>query len=289
MLLDEYFSFRAAGFPIPGGYRTVHPSPDAFERPRGVFVVVREGDDVLGCGGIRMLSSTRAEIKHLWVRPAAQGRGLGRAMLGHLEQLAANLGATETVLDTNASLDAAGSLYRSSGYESIEPYNDNPNATNWYRKVLVRVRRRTLLGRGAAVISRGARILSAALLAALALVGFALGVGLLTAAGEPVYWGTYTESSCEGWGRAGCHSRGTWVSDDGTIRLENIRLDGHVGPDGTVVASYRPTGFLNDFNNQIVHTEWTSWLGPWVPWGVGVGTSIAAFIQIRPRIPRRRS
>jgi GNAT superfamily N-acetyltransferase len=124
-LLDEYFAFRAAGFPVAGGYRPVHPSPAAFQRPDGVFVVVRDGDEVLGCGGIRLLSATRAEVKHLWLRPAAQGRGLGRG-----------LGATETVLDTNASLEAAGALYRSSGYESIEPYNDNPNANVWLRKVL---------------------------------------------------------------------------------------------------------------------------------------------------------
>ena len=40
----------------------------------------------------------------------------------------------ELVLDTNASLEAAGGLYRSSGYVDIEPYNANPNATNWYGK-----------------------------------------------------------------------------------------------------------------------------------------------------------
>jgi hypothetical protein len=40
------------------------------------------------------------------------------------------------VLDTNASLEAAGRLYRSQGYESIQPYNENPNATDWFRKRL---------------------------------------------------------------------------------------------------------------------------------------------------------
>jgi len=55
-------------------------------------------------------------------------------LLSELENRAEALGATEIVLDTNAALDAAGSLYASSGYQSIEPYNDNPNATNWYRK-----------------------------------------------------------------------------------------------------------------------------------------------------------
>jgi hypothetical protein len=40
------------------------------------------------------------------------------------------------VLDTNSSLLAAGGLYRTSGYQEIAAYNDNPNATNWFRKAL---------------------------------------------------------------------------------------------------------------------------------------------------------
>ena len=55
-------------------------------------------------------------------------------MLARLERRALALGATEFVLDTNASLEAAAGLYRSSGYDTIPAYNDNPNATDWYRK-----------------------------------------------------------------------------------------------------------------------------------------------------------
>ena len=51
-----------------------------------------------------------------------------------LERRAVAFGAQELVLDTNASLAAAGGLYRSSGYVEIEPYNANPNATHWYGK-----------------------------------------------------------------------------------------------------------------------------------------------------------
>lgn len=138
LLLEEYFAYRASTFPTPGGYRVAFPDPTLFRRPRGVFLVVTDDEVESGCGGIRMLSPTRAEIKHLWVRPAARGRGLGRAILAELERLAAELGASETVLDTNASLDAAGGLYRASGYSSIEPYNDNPNANLWLRKVFER-------------------------------------------------------------------------------------------------------------------------------------------------------
>lgn len=135
-LLTEYFAFRASTFPNPSGYVTTFPSPAAFTEPEGVFLLVELDGAAVGCGGIRSLGNGRFEVKHLWLRPEAQGRGLGRALLDELERRARLLGATELVLDTNASLAAAGGLYRSSGYVDIEPYNDNPNATNWYLKVL---------------------------------------------------------------------------------------------------------------------------------------------------------
>jgi ribosomal protein S18 acetylase RimI-like enzyme len=73
-------------------------------------------------------------VKHLWLAPAGRGRGEGRRLLAELERRAIGFGAGELVLDTNASLEAAGGLYRSSGYVDVEPYNANPNATNWYGK-----------------------------------------------------------------------------------------------------------------------------------------------------------
>jgi ribosomal protein S18 acetylase RimI-like enzyme len=84
-----------------------------------------------------MLAPDRGEIKHLWLRDAFRGRGWGRTLLTELEVRATGLGARIVVLDTNASLEAAQSLYRSSGYDEIDPYNDNPNATHWFSKSVV--------------------------------------------------------------------------------------------------------------------------------------------------------
>ncbi|WP_426515730.1 GNAT family N-acetyltransferase [Diaminobutyricibacter sp. McL0618] len=174
-MLAAYFAERAAGFPPQlGAYRTAFPDPEVFIPPAGVFIIAHDEDDnPAGCGGVRSLptgkrpdgggtdqeglaqeglaqeglaqeglaqeghrQTVRYEIKHLWVDPAYRGLGLGRSILSELEDRARGFGATEVVLDTNFSLEAAGALYRSSGYEAIEPYNDNPNATDWYRKVL---------------------------------------------------------------------------------------------------------------------------------------------------------
>jgi GNAT superfamily N-acetyltransferase len=134
-LIAEYFDMRAETFPT-GDYSPVFPQAANFTPPAGAFLIVVEDGEDVGCGGIKALSPTRFEVKHLWVQPRMQGRGLGRALLNELERRAGEFGAAEVVLDTNASLTAAGSMYRSGGYEEIAPYNENPNATNWFRKVL---------------------------------------------------------------------------------------------------------------------------------------------------------
>ena len=140
-LLDAYFAERAAGFPAAqGAYRPTYPTVEQFTPPAGVFLVVEDDGGVIGCGGVRRIQrrpdtyEIRFEVKHLWLAPAARGRGAGRLLLEELERRALEFGAQELVLDTNASLEAAGGLYRSSGYDDIEPYNANPNATHWYGK-----------------------------------------------------------------------------------------------------------------------------------------------------------
>ena len=141
-LLEAYFAERAAGFPVEQGrYRPTYPTVEQFTPPAGVFLVVEDDDgEVIGCGGVRRIQrrpetfEVRFEVKHLWLAPTTRGRGVGRRLLEELERRAVGFGAQEVVLDTNASLEAAGGLYRSSGYVDIEPYNANPNATNWYGK-----------------------------------------------------------------------------------------------------------------------------------------------------------
>ena len=132
-LLAEYFAGREES---TANYVTTFPDPARFVAPDGVFLVVETEEGDVGCGGIRRLSPDLFEIKHVYLQPRTRGQGLGRALLGELERRAALLGARTVVLDTNESQIAAANLYRSTGYEEIEPYNDNGNATNWFSKSL---------------------------------------------------------------------------------------------------------------------------------------------------------
>jgi GNAT superfamily N-acetyltransferase len=137
-LLRAYFAERVEGFPT-GDYRVAPPDPAQF-LPPGIFLRIEEDDGrALACGGLRELApedGRRMEVKHLYVAPEARGSGIGRRLLGRLEAHARAQGATWLVLDTNRSLTAAGALYASSGFAPVPPFNDNPNATDWYAKRL---------------------------------------------------------------------------------------------------------------------------------------------------------
>jgi hypothetical protein len=129
------------------------------------------------------------------------------------------------------------------------------------------VRRREATGRRRrpSLVRTIGRIAFTAIFGILIAVGVVLGVGGLVSLGEPVHWGTFTEERCER-ARFGCRPIGTWVSDSGDLRVDEVQLDGSVGPEGTARASYRPTGFNNDADNAIVHAEPWATLGPWMPW-----------------------
>lgn len=134
-LLEAYFSDRAITF-VGGQYTPKPADPATLRAPDGAFLVAWAEGEPVGCGALRRLSPQRFEVKHLYVAPAGRGMGTGAALLAALEARAAELGATEVVLDTNSALEVANRLYTTRGYASVPAYNDNPNATTWFRKPL---------------------------------------------------------------------------------------------------------------------------------------------------------
>ena len=108
----------------------------SYEPPHGLFVVARRDGVVVGCGAVHFLDDETAEVKRMWVDPAARGLGLGTRLLAHLEWLASMAGRVRTVLDTNSALVEPVAMYESAGYRAIERYNDNPHAQRWFEKVV---------------------------------------------------------------------------------------------------------------------------------------------------------
>ena len=113
---------------------TVPAPPEELVAPFGAFLVVRLNGDAVGCGAVRVLTESIAEIKRMWVSPRVRGRGLGRRLLIALESTAYDLGCSRLRLDTSDSLDEAVGLYLSMGYREVPAYNDNVYATRWFEK-----------------------------------------------------------------------------------------------------------------------------------------------------------
>ena len=110
------------------GEADIGPARDAWmfeESNGGAFLAVRVDGRPVGCGGVCRFDETRAELKRMYVEPAARGLGLGRRLLEALEAEGRRLGYTAIVLETGDRQPEAFALYVSAGYERIpcyEPY-----------------------------------------------------------------------------------------------------------------------------------------------------------------------
>jgi GNAT superfamily N-acetyltransferase len=91
--------------------------------PNGAFVVAWLDGEPVGCGALRPgRAAGIAEIKRMYVRPDARGRGISRLLLGALEAQAAQLGYAQTQLETGIRQPEAIALYESSGWSPITAY-----------------------------------------------------------------------------------------------------------------------------------------------------------------------
>jgi putative acetyltransferase len=84
-----------------------------------VFLVAREDGEALGCGALRSLGEPVVEIKRMYVRRHARGRGVGAAILGALEQEARERGFKVVRLETGPLQPEAIGLYADTGYREI--------------------------------------------------------------------------------------------------------------------------------------------------------------------------
>lgn len=73
----------------------------------------------LGCGALRRLDSTSAEIKRMYVVPHARGTGLATALLRALEAAAVERGWTTIRLETGTFQPDAQRFYEREGYRQI--------------------------------------------------------------------------------------------------------------------------------------------------------------------------
>ena len=84
-----------------------------------VFFVAFEGDEPVGCGGLRQLDDEHGEVKRMYVRPESRGTGVSTAILHRLEDDALARGWTRLVLETGDRQPDAIRFYTREGYTRI--------------------------------------------------------------------------------------------------------------------------------------------------------------------------
>jgi GNAT superfamily N-acetyltransferase len=97
--------------------------PEDVAGPRGRFVIARAPEGApLGCGAIRPLDEAAgiAEVKRMYARPGA--KGVGSAILAHLEEQARGLGYAALWLETRLVNQRAVAFYERRGYRRIPNY-----------------------------------------------------------------------------------------------------------------------------------------------------------------------
>jgi len=106
---------------------------DELRDPAIRFWVARVGGVVLGCGALKALADGRAEVKSVHTAEAARGRGVARALMGHLIGVARAEGIPALLLETG-SMEAfapARALYAGLGFTCCGPipgYTEDPNS-----------------------------------------------------------------------------------------------------------------------------------------------------------------
>jgi DNA-binding MarR family transcriptional regulator/ribosomal protein S18 acetylase RimI-like enzyme len=104
--------------------------------PAGAFLVGFIDGEPVACGAVKTIGAGVGSLKRMWVADDVRGLGIGRRMLEALEAEARTLGLRTLRLETNRALAEAITLYRQSGYQEVERFNDDPYAHHWFEKRL---------------------------------------------------------------------------------------------------------------------------------------------------------
>lgn len=125
-LFQEYADAIETDLCFQGFQQELASLPTHYGEPIGVLLLVQSDDQFVGCAGLRPLEPGVGEIKRLYLRKEARGKGWGRQLLDKLIEIARTKNYQTLKLDTLPSMQAAMGLYQSAGFKEITAYYSNP-------------------------------------------------------------------------------------------------------------------------------------------------------------------
>ena len=128
-LLERHLAFAHSHTPL----EDIHAlDVDGLLDPAVTFFSFRRHGELLGVGALKQLDEEHAELKSMHTAQAARGRGIGRAMVGHLVGVARERGFRRVSLETGSmpAFAPARSLYASAGFRPCGPFGYSPSRSS---------------------------------------------------------------------------------------------------------------------------------------------------------------
>jgi putative acetyltransferase len=125
-LFLEYAEYLGFDLEFQGFHEELASLPGEYAPPAGCLLLALVDGQAVGCVALRRISAEICEMKRLYVSGPFRGLGVGRGLATVVMGKAMAAGYSRMRLDTVPQLRESFSLYRSLGFQPIEPYRHNP-------------------------------------------------------------------------------------------------------------------------------------------------------------------
>jgi ribosomal protein S18 acetylase RimI-like enzyme len=125
-LFEEYGRSLGIDLSFQGFDEELATLPGKYAPPFGTVIVARSDGMPCGCVALRRIDERTCEMKRLYVRSGCRGSRIGAELVTRIIEAALAKGYQAMRLDTLPAMKSAVSLYRSFGFQEIEPYIYNP-------------------------------------------------------------------------------------------------------------------------------------------------------------------
>ncbi len=139
--VEHFFEqcFPAVGIPYsPNDRHADIANIEQYYMQNGCFWCLLDNNTIIGTVAIRIIDPANqiVELKRMFVLPEYQGNGYGRLLLEHAIKKSREQHYQKICLDTRKQFSAAQHLYRSTGFQETEKYNDNEHAELYFELIL---------------------------------------------------------------------------------------------------------------------------------------------------------
>ena len=126
LLFGEYAALLGVDLGFQNFAEELGRLPGSYALPQGRLYLADCNGQLAGCVALQPYETSLCEMKRLFVRPAFQGKRIGRALSEQVIADAREIGYQAMLLDTMGFLSDSIALYRKLGFEQIDPYRHNP-------------------------------------------------------------------------------------------------------------------------------------------------------------------